>query len=116
MLYCLLLIDLTPNNSSNIALASKRSVFDLIGFSQIVCNFSHRISGFTSIKYLVGISCLFQLSCLFEQCSLQYLICSFDLYSLLDLTCLFEISSSFENSVWVLTSDLGEELEQNLFL
>ena len=51
IMYSLLLFDLTLSNSSNIALASTRSVFDIFGFSQIVCTFSKKILRSTSNKY-----------------------------------------------------------------
>ena len=98
MLYCLLLIDLTLNNSSNISSASTRPVFDLIGFSQLICNFSNRVSVSTSIKKLVEISYSLELSCLLEHSCLLDLSCLFDLSILPGLTCLLEISCFLEIS------------------
>ena len=50
ILYCLLVIALTLNKSSNIILVSTLSVSDLTDFPKNSCNLSHKILGSTSIK------------------------------------------------------------------
>ena len=80
-------MDLTPNNSSNNILASISSVFDLLGFSQTVCNFSKKILASTSfmltpnlsgpreVLYFLELICFLEISCFLELCCLLELSC-----------------------------------------
>ena len=71
--------------------------------------FFFELSCFLELFCFLYLTCLFELSCLLE------VECLLDRPCLLDLSCLFKLYRSSEKSVWVPTSVLQEELEQNFF-